>query len=270
MKININLFTSTGNTMWTLDKLRSYFEDSGHEVCVFDSIECVDDWAEDCDMLGFVYPIWGSSIPKPQLDSIEKLADSDDRKVFLFGNAGMDAWDTGVFISKKLKAKGYDVVYAANVILPMNSSFPGLQFIKKRAPEKSALMLEYAEHTIKKAVSDILEEKRYFECKGYLNRIGGTFIRIVYKPFVKAFKRKYYIAQDKCNGCGLCYSICPAGAISMNDNKAVIDTNKCIFCLKCYNFCPQTAVLKGKKSADLDKYPRYRGLDGNFQPIKYR
>jgi len=270
MKFNINIFTSTGNTKWTLDKLRGYFVDSGHKVRVFDSVACGDDWVEDCDMLGFIYPIWGSSIPKPQLDSIDQLADSEGQKVFLFGNAGMDAWDTGSFIRKKLKAKGYDVVYAANVILPMNSSFPGLQFIKKRAPEKSALMLEYAEHTIKKAVTDILEEKRYFECKGFLNRIGGTFIRMVYKLFVNAFKKTYYVDQEKCNGCGICYSICPVGAISMNDSKAAIDIGKCIFCLKCYNFCPQTAVLKGKRSADSDKYPRYRGLDGNYKPTKYR
>lgn len=270
MKININYFSSTGNTIWTLNKIKNYFEAAGHEVNVFDSLSINSKWVDGCDMLGFVYPVWGSSIPAPQLEVIRTMDEGKGQKVFLFGNAGMDAWDTGVYISRKLKAKGYDVIYAANVILPMNSSFPGLQFIKNKAPSKSALMLEYAEHTIMKSCHEILNDKRYFECKGFHNKIGGTFIRLVYGPFVKSFKKRYHIDKDKCSGCGLCYSICPSEAISMKDEKALIDTEKCIFCLKCYNFCPEAAVLKGAKSSDTVKYPRYKGLDGNFKPEKYR
>jgi ferredoxin len=173
-------------------------------------------------------------------------------------------------LSKKLKPKGYEVVYTGNVILPMNSSFPGLQFIKKRAPQKSALMFEYAENTIKRASKMILSGKKYFECRGIANKIGGTAIRMVYKPFVRSFKRRYFVDPEKCNGCGICSSICPKEAITITERKASIDTEQCIFCLKCYNYCPQVAVLKGKKSADIVKYPRYKGLEGYDKPLKYR
>lgn len=270
MKININYFTSTGNTIWVLDKLCINFQRLGHEVQIFDSVIYRDNMPLDCDLLGFVFPVWGSDLPKPQRDLIENLADGNNMKVFLIGNAGMDAWDTGVHIAKKLKSKGYNVIYTGNVILPMNSSFPGLQFIKKRAPKKSALMFEYADNTLKKACKSIFSGKKFFECKGIRNKIGGITIRMVYGTFVSIFKKKYYVDHKKCNGCGLCYSICPEGAISIIEEKAIIDTSKCIFCLKCYNYCPQTAVLKSKKSSDIIKYPRYKGLEKYNKPIKYR
>ncbi len=54
------------------------------------------------------------------------------------------------------------------------------------------------------------------------------------------------IDKDKCIGCGTCVAICPVGAISFEDNKAVIDKNKCIHCGACQASCPVEAI-------DLDK-----------------
>lgn len=46
----------------------------------------------------------------------------------------------------------------------------------------------------------------------------------------------------KCNGCGLCISICPVQAISLVQNRAFIDQNKCIECLHCMDECPTSAI----------------------------
>jgi len=82
-----------------------------------------------------------------------------------------------------------------------------------------------------------------------------------------------WIDQNKCNGCKTCVDICPVGAISIKDGKAIIDQGKCIHCGKCLNICPQRAIrpnsenpnLKGHKFNSPGKgfgFGRKRGMGG--------
>ena len=58
--------------------------------------------------------------------------------------------------------------------------------------------------------------------------------------------------KDECCGCGGCYSVCPAGAISMEpDNEGflypVVNKEKCIRCYKCLKACVFKQDLKNRK-----------------------
>jgi MinD superfamily P-loop ATPase len=50
------------------------------------------------------------------------------------------------------------------------------------------------------------------------------------------------IDNEKCEGCGICVAICPVRAISIIDDKAIIDRNICTECLLCINECPNSAI----------------------------
>jgi ferredoxin len=51
-----------------------------------------------------------------------------------------------------------------------------------------------------------------------------------------------WVDKDKCVGCGVCVEKCPVEAISMEDEKAVINMVTCIHCGTCHDVCPQEAV----------------------------
>lgn len=53
------------------------------------------------------------------------------------------------------------------------------------------------------------------------------------------------VDRDKCIGCESCVAVCPVGAISMVDGKAMIDEDTCISCGACVHECPVEAISAG-------------------------
>jgi len=50
------------------------------------------------------------------------------------------------------------------------------------------------------------------------------------------------IDREKCIGCETCISICPALAISIVNNKAIVDSELCLDCEECLRECPAEAI----------------------------
>ena len=50
------------------------------------------------------------------------------------------------------------------------------------------------------------------------------------------------VDNEKCTGCEACVSECPSEAISMVDEKAVINEETCIDCGVCVDACPDEAI----------------------------
>lgn len=63
-----------------------------------------------------------------------------------------------------------------------------------------------------------------------------------YNPDVS--KKKVYINQEDCEGCGSCKAMCPASAIHWNENGlAEVDHAKCLTCGYCSPVCPVRAII---------------------------
>lgn len=51
------------------------------------------------------------------------------------------------------------------------------------------------------------------------------------------------IDQDKCNGCGLCVSVCGCGALMMVNNVVeAVEVENCHWCTICELVCPIGAI----------------------------
>ena len=90
------------------------------------------------------------------------------------------------------------------------------------------------------------------------------------------------IDPEKCTGCGSCVDICPADAIELINEKAVVHEDDCELCGSCEATCEQGAITiapeasleKGEGGADLSEY---RGIwiiaeqrDGCIAPVVYQ
>lgn len=50
------------------------------------------------------------------------------------------------------------------------------------------------------------------------------------------------IDENKCTGCETCVDECPAEAISMKNDKAVVNNDLCVDCGSCVDVCPAEAI----------------------------
>lgn len=50
------------------------------------------------------------------------------------------------------------------------------------------------------------------------------------------------VMETHCSGCSMCATVCPADAVRINEEKAVIDLSKCTRCGRCVDVCPTHAI----------------------------
>lgn len=50
------------------------------------------------------------------------------------------------------------------------------------------------------------------------------------------------VDKDKCTGCGTCVDECPAVAITLENEKAIVIVELCVDCGSCVDVCPSEAI----------------------------
>lgn len=71
-----------------------------------------------------------------------------------------------------------------------------------------------------------------------------------------------HVEEEKCTGCKLCESICPSGAIRMEEKKAKINGDRCIDCQRCVDRCKkENAIERAPRSSEVIRYVDHTDVD---------
>lgn len=73
-------------------------------------------------------------------------------------------------------------------------------------------------------------------------KLNPSVPKIVMKIAWRLYRIRPKILAAECESCGACAKMCPAGAITMGPESAVIDAGQCIECFCCHEVCPHDAI----------------------------
>jgi ferredoxin len=246
MKTVIYYYTGTGNSLWTARLLATELGNAGIYPITKAIKERV---SQKADAIGIVFPVHMWGIPGPVIQFLKTIKNDSAKYYFAFAvNAGQVS-RTLIQLKKLMRMQGLLLSAGFDIVLPSNYipwGGPG--------PADHLQKLYYdAKQKIKEAAAYISGKKSGHIEKGPLwQRILLTALyKMTYNMIPKMDKN--FRADEKCNGCGICAKVCPAGNIVIEGKKPAWQ-RRCEQCLACIQWCPQEAIQYGKKTPAYERY----------------
>ncbi len=237
-KINIFVFSGTGNTLMCAEELRSRLTDFGAEV----SIKRIENGKETVESLGdtvvICYPVHGYNAPKNVIDFCNNLPLSN-ANAYVLKTSGEPLSindDSSKMAIKALLSKGFVYKGEYHFIMPYNMVFRHTDEMaskmyrtaKERIPAMAKTIIEDGEH-IKKVSAKASFIRGVVSIEHWGARFNGRFFRV---------------KTNKCIKCMKCVKNCPTKNITYENGKFKFGGN-CLLCTRCSFNCPTDAFRIG-------------------------
>ena len=232
MKGRIYYFTRTGNSMRAARVIAQQLQDT--EIISM-KVNPEEYPATDCDIVGFIYPVYHWTMPAPAAAFIEKLKINPNAYVFVIA---MPSFVCGIACEKLaeiLEKKDVQINYGNLVHSVANYAivYPPFPSAKIRVPA--------TERKLKKIAGDIVlrKDRAYPRASRFIKRKRER----VMTPYVELQKYADYpfTISDGCISCGLCRKVCPCKNIILEEGKPVFQ-HHCSNCMACVVSCPRRAI----------------------------
>ncbi len=250
--MHIYFFTGTGNSYRTAQKLKELSVANGHLSLLtpVDGLKRKDiKPAPEDHLFAFFYPTHGFSLPWHMLKFICRFPSGKGKVALVNNRAGMKMGRlftpglSGIALLLPmiiLLIKGYRIAAMVPLDTPSNwiSIHPGI-----RKKVVSSIFLQ-RENEIAHMWACLKKGKGYYPLKFFLLLPLDLLISpisLAYVFYGRFMLARTYLADHKCNGCGLCADRCPVGAIKMI-RKQPYWTYRCESCMRCANICPEKAI----------------------------
>ena len=263
-------FSGTGNTWWLVDQFAQRVENNGHGINIY-SIEKIDssywyniqkEW-EQADMIGFAYPIYGSTAPQLMQQFVNNLSNNlvipkdQIKRAFVFTTMELFSGDGALVLKKSLRKNNLTLHYAVNFQMISNLGIP-IMTINPCSPSQFEKRLERTLNQLEKVFIELIAGKKYLQ--NQYNLIGYFFAglqRLVIKPVEKSNWKFLGVNDERCNQCMLCVKSCPTQAISFSEGQFTF-SKSCTSCYRCYNFCPTQAITVLNRTANPQRHRQHQ------------
>lgn len=255
MKTKIYWFSGTGNSLAVAKTLAEKLPDTE----LIPMTAAVHHPSEAAERIGIICPVYAFGPPAIVERFIGKLNAASGAYVFAVFTCAASAGSSVYFLRKMLRKRGLDLSAAWIVKMPENypplGGTPGLKS-QQKTHAAADLKVEQIVAQLQQGSPDVTERSSMFW------RAAG---RLIYPAFRWGALRgadRFFRADSKCNGCGLCARICPVENIGMNDGHPEW-LGHCEQCFACFHWCPQQAVQYGFSSR-LRRYHHPRISTADF------
>jgi ferredoxin len=246
MNTTIYYYTGTGNSLWAARKLAQALGNTQQTSIKLAGMDIIHPYPEN---IGLIFPvhIWG--LPEPVIDFITRLENDPSKYYFAVGvNAGQIA-ATLIQLQKLMQIKGLNLSAGFSIDLPSNYIVWQGAVSNDKQQKKFAAALKKLDR-----IAEIIRNKEKLPPE------KGPFWQ---NPFFswayqKSFPHvpnmdKSFLADEKCNACGICAKICPAQNILMKGKKPFWQ-HRCEQCFACIQWCPEEAIQYGKNTSKKKRY----------------
>jgi ferredoxin len=245
MKTIIYYYTGTGNSLWTARLLATELGNTE----IYPMTKVMDGKTTKADAVGIVFPVHMWGIPSPVIQFLKTIEKESERYYFAFAvNAGQVS-STLIQLRNLMSSYGLSLSAGFDIALPSNYipwGGPGSAAgIKKRINDAGGKIRQAAGYIARKE-SGLIEKGPLWQ-----RIIFTALYKITYNMIPKMDRN--FRSDDKCNGCGICGNVCPAGNIVIIEKKPVWQ-HRCEQCLACIQWCPQEAIQYGKKTPAYERY----------------
>ena len=232
MRNKIYYFTGTGNSMRAA---RIIAEKLGDTEIISMRTDPKEESARDCDVVGFVFPVYHWTMPAYAAAYVEFL--EINPKAYVFAVA-MPSFICGIAcetLANILKQKHIKLAYGNLVYSVANYAivYPPFPPAKLRVPKTEKKLKVIAEEIASRT------EKEYPHASASMKKRKER-VMTPYLELQKYADNPFTISED-CISCGTCARVCPCRNIQLNSGKPQF-LHHCANCMACVVSCPKRAI----------------------------
>jgi len=249
MKTIVYYFTGTGNSLAAARKIAASLGDCDL-IPIASLAGTRDTITPAAERVGIVCPVYFAGLPLMVASFAERLRPDAAAYVFAVvtygGSGAAPALGQLDGILREHAARGLDSGFSVRM--------PGNYILMYESPKgtRRAAMLAAADGEIARITGVVRECQRQKLPRSLVEQLVHA---LGYGWFRKHAhdKDRTFTVMDTCTACGTCVAVCPAGNITLVDEKPVF-SHHCEVCCACIHACPVQAIQAGSKTGGRERY----------------